>query len=379
MELCWTEEQEELRSQIIEFGKNHLDGDVISLDKEARFNHSDWGKCADFGIHGLPIPDEYGGTGRDPLTTIGALEALGYACKDNGLLFSINAHMWTAELPILSFGTDEQKTHFLPKLCSGELISGNAMSEPGSGSDAYSLRTTAQKKSDSYVLNGSKIWVTNGPIADVIVVFATMDRSKGARGVTAFLVPTDQEGFKVTRSIEKMGVRTSPMAEIYLDECEVPESCRLGNEGAGTALFTHAMTWERGFILATAVGSMQRQLETCIAYARERKQFGEPINKFQLVSTKLVDMALRLEQSRALLYKFGWLRKLGKTAVKEAAMAKLCISENWVNSCQDAIQIHGGNGYTVEYELERELRDSIGSRLYSGTSEIQRLIIGSLM
>jgi alkylation response protein AidB-like acyl-CoA dehydrogenase len=287
--------------------------------------------------------------------------------------------MWTVELPLLSFGTVEQKREFLPKLCSGEIIGGNAMSEPGSGSDAYSLRTTAEKRGDQYILNGSKLWVTNGPVADIIVVFATVDKSKGERGISAFMVPTDSPGFTVARAIEKMGVRTSPMAEIFMDNCEVSEESRLGKEGAGTALFTHAMTWERGYILATAVGAMQRQIEQCIRYARERKQFGEPIGKFQLVSTKLVDMALRLEQSRTLLYKVGWLRKLGKTAVKEAAMAKLCISENWVQSCQDAIQIHGGYGYAVEYGLERELRDAIGSRIYSGTSEIQRLIIGSLM
>jgi alkylation response protein AidB-like acyl-CoA dehydrogenase len=213
----------------------------------------------------------------------------------------------------------------------------------------------------------------------MVVVFATVDKSKGARGVSAFLVPSDSKGFTVARPIEKMGIRTSPMAEIFLDNCEVPETSRLGNEGSGTALFTHAMTFERGFILASAVGAMQRQLEQCLAYTKDRKQFGEPIRSFQLVSSKLVDMALRLEQSRAVLYKFGWLRSQGKTAVREAAMAKLCISENWVQSCQDAIQIHGAYGYAVEAGLERELRDSIGSRIYSGTSEIQRLIIGSLL
>lgn len=379
MDFGWTEEQQELRSLIIDFARKQLNSDVVALDRAATFDREGWNKCAQFGIHGLPIPEEYGGTGRDPLTTIYALESLGYACRDNGLLFSINAHMWTAELPLLDFGTEAQKKEFLPRLCSGELIGGNAMSEPGSGSDAYALATTATKQGDSYVLNGSKLWVTNGPVADVIVVFATVDRSKGARGVSAFLVPTDSRGFEIAGSIEKMGIRTSPMAEIFLDDCSVPEEARLGREGAGSALFTHAMTWERGYILATAVGAMQRQLDTCLRYTKERKQFGTAIGKFQLVSTKLVDMALRLEQSRSLLYKVGWLRSQGKTAIKEAAMAKLCISENWVRSCEDAIQIHGGYGYTVEYGLERELRDAIGSRIYSGTSEVQRTIIASLM
>jgi alkylation response protein AidB-like acyl-CoA dehydrogenase len=379
MDFSWTEEQQELRALIIDFAEKQLDTDIVALDRNAEFNRDGWDKCAQFGIHGLPIPEEYGGTGRDPLTTIYALESLGYACKDNGLMFSINAHMWTASLPLLNFGSDEQKEEYLPKLCSGELIGGNAMSEPGSGSDAYALRAKADKQGNDYVLNGNKLWVTNGPVADIIVVFATVDRSKGARGISAFIVPTDTPGFNVASSIEKMGNRTSPMAEIFLEDCRIPEHFRLGREGAGTALFTHAMTWERGFILATAVGAMQRQLEVCIAFSKERKQFGEPIANFQLVSSKLVDMALRLEQSRTLLYKVGWLRSQGRTSVKEAAMAKLCISENWVKSCQDLIQIHGGMGYAVESGYERELRDAIGSRIYSGTSEIQRVLIASLI
>jgi alkylation response protein AidB-like acyl-CoA dehydrogenase len=287
--------------------------------------------------------------------------------------------MWTTEIPVLTFGTDEQKMKFLPRLCSGRWIGGNAMSEPGSGSDAYALATRADLRGDRYILNGSKIFVTNGSIADVILVFATVDPAKGPNGVTAFLVEKTFPGFSVTRTVHKMGLKTSPMAELFFDNCEVPVANRLGREGAGKNLFTDSMTWERGCILASAVGSMQRLLETSINYAKQRHQFGQAIGKFQLVSSKLVDMQVRIETARQLLYKAAWLKGQRKSIFLEAAMAKLHISESWVRCAEDALQIHGGYGYMQEFEMERELRDAIGSRLYSGTSEIQRVIVGSLL
>jgi alkylation response protein AidB-like acyl-CoA dehydrogenase len=325
------------------------------------------------------VPTEYGGLGQDPLTTVGALERLGYTCKDNGLVFSMNAHMWTAAAPLVAFGTEEQKRKYLPGLCNGTLIGGNAMSEPGSGSDAYGMRTTATKKGDRYFLTGGKTFVTNGPVADVIVVFATTNKAAGAAGIGAFLVEKSFPGLQIARKLEKMGLRTSPMAELFFDECEVPETNRLGKEGAGASLFTHSMTWERGCILASAVGSMQRLLETCIKYCRERKQGGQSIGKFQQVATKIVDMKMRLETTRHMLYAGAYQRSRGRSAIMEAAMAKLHISESWVRCCEDAIQIHGGYGYMVEYEVERELRDAMGSRIYSGTNEIQRNLIASLL
>jgi len=379
VDFSWTQEQTEFRQTITKFAQKELNNDLIEHDKEGTFNQEGWEKCGEFGIHGLPIPQEYGGIGADPLTTVYALESLGYGCKDNGLVFSINAHMWTCEIPIFTFGTEEQKRKYLPKLCKGKIIGGNAMTEPNSGSDAYSLRTIAEKKGDRYLLNGSKIFVTNGTIADVMLIFASVDRSKGVYGITGFLVEKDFPGLSVSRKIEKMGIRTSPMAEVFLDNCEVPVENCLGKEGAGFIIFSRSMEWERSCILASAIGSMERQLENCIQYARQRKQFGQPIGKFQLVASKIVDMKVRLETARSLLYKVGWLREKGKSVLMEAAMAKLHISECWVASCLDAIQIHGGYGYTTEYELERELRDAIGSKLYSGTSEIQRLIIAKFM
>jgi alkylation response protein AidB-like acyl-CoA dehydrogenase len=253
------------------------------------------------------------------------------------------------------------------------------MSEPNSGSDAYSLQTTAERRGDKYILNGSKTFVSNGTIGDLIIVYATVDRSKGANAISGFLVEKDCPGFKVGRALEKMGLRTSPMAELFFDDCEVPVENRLGREGNGKSLFTHSMNWERSCILASAVGAMQRLLDISIRYAHDRKQFGQPVGKFQLVATKIVDMKMRLEEARAALYRTAWLHGKGKSIFLEAALAKLTISENWVKCAEDAIQIHGGYGYMVESELERELRDALGSRLYSGTSEMQRVIAGSLL
>ncbi len=379
MDFTWPEDQQILFAAIENFAAKHLNEDLVEKDHSGTFNSDGWKKCAALGIQGLPVPQEYGGLGLDALGSVGALERLGYACQDNGLVFSINAHIWTAAMPLVAFGNEEQKSRFLPDLCAGHRIGGNAISEPASGSDAYALQTTARKQGDLYLLNGSKIFVTNGPIADVLVVFATVDRARGAAGITAFLVEKDSPGMTVARSLDKMGLRTSPMAEVFLEDCEVPEANRLGREGAGMGLFTHAMNWERGCILASAVGSMQRLLETSIRYAKERKQFGQSIGKFQLVGSKLVDMKLRLETSRYLLYHGAWLRSQGKAAIMEAAMAKLYISDCWVKTCEDALQIHGGYGYMKEYQVERELRDALSSRIYSGTNEIQRTIIAAFL
>jgi alkylation response protein AidB-like acyl-CoA dehydrogenase len=379
MDFQWTEEQAHLREMIKRFASETLNEDYPEREKRGEFNRDGWKRCAEMGVHGLPVPEEFGGMGLDALTTMGVLEALGEGCHDNGLIFSINAHMWTLEIPILNFGTDAQKQKYLPGLVSGDLIGANAMSEPDSGSDAYSLVTAAEKKGDRYVLNGSKVFVSNGPIADVFLVFATVDREKGPNGVTGFLVEKDTPGLSIGAHANKMGLKTSPMSDIFFSDCEIPEENRLGREGAGKNLFTDSMTWERSCILASAVGTMQRILDTCVRYANDRKQFGEPIGKFQLVASRIVDMKMRLEASRAMLYRAGWLRSKGRSIFLEAAMAKLQISESLVQTAQDAIQVHGGYGYMAEYEMERELRDAISARLYSGTSEIQRMIIASLI
>ncbi len=376
MDFALSKEQLELRESIVRFAQRELnDDDLARRDTGNEFSRSLWQRCAAFGIQGLPVPERYGGSGLDPLTTIIALEALGYACKDNGLLFSLNAQMWSCELPLLKFGREDQKRRWLPRLCDGSAIGVQAMTEPTSGSDAFSLSTRAEKKGRIFILNGTKTFITNATVADVFVVFARTDPAKGFAGVSTFLVERNTPGLSISREIHKMGLRTSPMGEIAFQDCEVPEENMLGSLGAGWAVFNSSMDWERGCILACAVGTMQRQLERCIIYAKERVQFGKPIGKFQAVSHRIVDMHVRLEAARLLLYKVGWLKAKGENTIAAAAMAKLYLSECFLQSGLDAVRIHGGYGFTEEYEVERELRDAVGSQLYSGTSDIQRNII----
>jgi alkylation response protein AidB-like acyl-CoA dehydrogenase len=375
MDFSFTTDQLALKDSVMEFARRQLNKSIRRDDASGTFPSASWKACARFGIQGLPISKEYGGSGADIMTTVLVMEALGYSCRDNGLIFSLNAQMWSLELPLLEFGTSAQKSAYLPGLASGDLIGVHAMTEAESGSDAFSLRTKAERKGSKYVLNGSKLYITNAPVSDVILVFATLNPGSGFGGVSAFLVEKDTPGFSLSPPFEKMGLRTSPMGEVVLNECEVPESNRLGKEGAGMALFNSSMEWERSCILASAVGTMQRQIEVCTKYAASRKQFGQAIGKFQSVSSKIADMYLRLEAARLLIYKVAWLKQQGKSAIAEAAAAKVFTSEAWVQSSLDAIQIHGAFGYMTDSEIERDLRDSVAGKIYSGTSEVQRLII----
>jgi alkylation response protein AidB-like acyl-CoA dehydrogenase len=368
-------EQQELQKAAIEFARRELNDRIIERDETRTFSQEAWKKCADFGVMRLPIPEEHGGSGAGPITTIAVMEGLGYGCRDQGLLFSINAHLWTNSIPILKYGTAEQKAKYLPGLCDGSLIGANGASEPAAGSDIFSMGTRAAKDGDSYILNGSKIWVTNAPVADLFVTYATLDPKRGVMGICGFIIEKNTPGLAVSKKLDKMGLRTSPMAEIFLKDCRVPASARLGREGFGAEVFNCSMAWERASILATCLGTMRRQLEKSVEYARTRKQFGQTIGKFQSVANRIVDMRLRYETARLLLYKVGWLMEKGKAADMDSAMAKLYVSESFVQSCLDAVQVHGAAGYMTELEFERELRDAVGSRLYSGTSEIQRNII----
>ncbi len=379
MDLSFDADQIAFRDSVIRFAKAELNDDILQRDRAAEFNATAFKKCAEFGIQGLPIPPQYGGSGADPLTVVAAMEGLGYGCQDNGLLFSINAQMWSFELPILEFGTEEQKQKFLPPLCRGDIVAVHAMTEPEAGSDAFSLRTQVVNKGDRYVLNGTKMFITNAPIADAILVFATSDRQKGAEAISAFIVERGTPGLSTTHHLDKMGLRTSPMAEVVLQDCEIPLANRVGTEGAGSAIFNSSMAWERGAILASYVGTMQRQIETCVKYARDRKQFGKPIGRFQAVAHKIANMKIRLEAARWLVYRVAWLKQQGKSAVLDAAVAKAFVSENLIQSCLDAVQIHGGYGYMSDFGVERDLRDSISGTIYSGTSEIQRNIIAAML
>ena len=375
MEFAWTEEQAAFRREVIRFAQQELNERLIERDLEEEFSWDAWKKCAKFGIQGLPIPEEYGGGDADILTTVCGLEALGYGCRDNGLIFALNAHMWSSEIPLLTFGSPAQKKKYLAKLVNGEWIGIHAMTEPMSGSDAFSLRTRAERKGDCYVINGSKTFISNAQVAEMVIVFANLDPSKGAAGISAFIVDKDTPGFTISKKLHKMGLRTAPMAELAFVDCEIPLENLLGKEGDGQLIFTSSMEWERICILAGHLGAMQRVLETSIRYARERHQFGKPIGDFPAVSDKIADMDIRLEAARLLLYKAAWLKSKGRHPLREAAIAKAYVAEACVQSCLEAIQIHGGYGYMTEYQIERELRDAISGKIYSGTTEIQKHII----
>jgi alkylation response protein AidB-like acyl-CoA dehydrogenase len=375
MDFALTPTQTRWHDRAVEFARRELTDDLLGRDERAEFWREGWNRCAALGIQGLPVPKEYGGQGEGLAATIAAMEGLGYGCPDNGLIFAINASMWTNTIPIVVYGTEEQKRRYLPGLCDGSIIGANGASEVNAGSDIFAMTTRAERHADCWVLNGRKTWVTSGPVADLFVCYATTDPAKGVLGISAFLIPKDAQGFRVVRSIPKLGVRTVPMGELALEGCLLPLDGLLGREGRGAEVFNCSMEWERGAILAAALGTMRRQLERSIQRARTRTQFGRPIGQFQAVANRIVGMKLRLETSRHLVYKIGWLKEQGVDATLEAAMAKLHVSESFVQNSLDAVELFGAEGYVTEMGIERDLRDSVGSLIYSGTNDIQRNII----
>ena len=380
MEFEWTKEQLAYRSKVVEFARRELNDDLAARDRENIFSSETWKKCADFGIQDMSVPVAYRkGTDVDFLTAMLAMEGMGYGCRDNGLTFALNAQMWTVQLPIVQFGTEEQKRRYLPGMCTGDLIGAHAITEPETGSDVFAMSMRAERRDDTYVLNGVKCYVSLAPVADMALVFATVDPSLGKWGITAFLVDCGTKGYTTSPAREKMGLRTVPIGEIAFEDCIVPVKNRLGPEGSGISLSTSSLEWERCSILASQLGAMERQLEESIAYARERRQFGQPIGKFQSVANRVAEMKLRLETSRLLLYKVAWLKSEGHSAPLEAALLKLHLSESFVASSLDAIRVQGGKGYMTEAGIERDLRDAVGGTIYAGTSDIQRNIVAGLL
>lgn len=376
MDFSLTEEQVLFRDNIVEFARSRLNEGVIERDTKGEFDRAGFMACAEQGLLGLPVPEAYGGLGLDVVSCMVAMEALGYGAADQGLAFAVNTQLWTCELPILHFGTEAQKQRYLPKLVTGEIVGGHATSEPDSGSDAFAMQTKAVQDGDEWVINGSKTFISNAPIADVLIIFASTGEKRGfGGGLSAFLVDMDTPGVTVGKPLAKLGLKTSPTAEVALEDVRVPSSAMLGRKGGGAAIFNSEMEWERSCLFACHLGAMERQLETCVEYAKDRKQFGRPIGNFQAVSHRIANMKLRIEMARPMLYKVGWLKDQGKRAQLESSIAKLYVSEAYVQSSLDAVMIHGGYGFTTEYEMERMLRDSIGSVIYSGTSDIQRNVI----
>lgn len=375
MDFALSVAQQSWHDAAVRFAQDELADDVLGRDARREFWREGWRRCGRFGIQGLPVPAEFGGRGQDLATTLAALEGLGYGCPDNGLIFALNASIWTVSIPLLGFGTAEQKRRYLPGLCDGTLVGANGASEPEAGSDIFAMQTRAEKRDGGWVLNGCKTWCTSAPVADLFVCYAATGPTRGLLGISTFLIPRDSPGLRVPREIPKLGLRTAPMGELDFEDCALPPEALLGREGRGAEVFQHSMEWERGAILAAALGTMRRQLERCQAHARRRRQFGRPIGQFQAVAHRIVDMAVRLETCRPLVYKVGWLKGQGRDAALAAAMAKLHVSECFVQNSLDAVRIFGAAGYAEETGLERDLRDSVGSLIYSGTSDIQRNLI----
>jgi hypothetical protein len=379
LDFALSQDQQELKDRAREFGESRLNEGLVERDRDGEFSRENWQACAEFGLQGIVVPERYGGMELKPCDIVAILEGAGQGCRDNGLLFSINAHLWACVVPILNFGNEAQKQEYLPKLCRGDWIGANAITEPDSGSNVYSLRTSARKEKDYYVLNGSKTFVTNAPVADVFVTYARTGQGKGFAGLSCFAIEKGTPGLTVGNAFEKMGLRTSPMAEVAFDDCKVPERSRIGREGAGSMIFADSMEWERLFILSSCLGAMDHRLATCIQYAKTRNPGGTPISKHPAVAERIVQMRVRLETARLLLYQAAWVKEKKRAAPMESAMAKLYVSDAYVQNARDMIQVYGGYGYMVEYGLERELRDAIASTIYSGTSEVQRNIVAGFM
>jgi len=377
MDFDFTGEQKLLRDSIVKFARGELNDGVIERDRNQTFSRELWRRCAGVGLLGLPAPEEHGGTSLDPLSCAIALEALGYGCRDGGLVFSICAHVLACVVPIWLHGSAAQKERYLRGLCDGTLVGAHAITEPGSGSDTFAMRLRAERVGGDWRLNGTKTFISNGPVADVVVLFAVSEPDKGFHGgVTGFLVDRGTPGFLAGQKFDKMGLRTSPVGELVFEDVIVPDSAVLGAVGGGASVFGSAMDWERSLLVAAHVGTIARLMEACVAYARTRAQFGQAIGKFQAVAHKIADMKVQLEAARLLVYRTASRLGSSRSISLDAAITKLFVSESLIKVALDAVQLHGGYGFMEEYEIERALRDAVGSTLYSGTSEMQRNIIG---
>lgn len=375
MNLDLTPEQKLLRDEIVRFARAELNRGARERDRDQEFARDLWVKCGEMKLQGLPVPEEHGGGGLDALGTAIALEALGYGCEDGGLVFAICAHLLACVVPIWKHASDEQRERWLPRLCDGSLIAVNGMTEPDSGSDAFAMSTRARHDGDGWVLSGAKTFSSNGPIADLALVYAVTDPEKGFGGITAFVVEKEADGFRAGQKFEKMGLRSCPIGELVLEDVRVGPDAVLGGEGAGATIFAQSMDWERACLGATHVGTMQRLLEGAVAHARARRSGGQPIGKHQAVGHKIADMKVRLEASRLLVYQAAWRLERTRASAIDASIAKLHVSDSLVASAHDAVQILGGYGFLVESGVERTLRDSVASTIYSGTNEMQKNII----
>ncbi|WP_059171819.1 acyl-CoA dehydrogenase [Bacillus sp. FJAT-27445] len=372
-----TEEHEMIRKMVRDFARNEVAPTAAERDEEERFDREIFDKMAELGLTGIPWPEEYGGIGSDYLAYCIAVEELSRVCASTGV--TLSAHTSLAGWPIYKFGSEEQKQKFLRPMAEGSKIGAYGLTEPGSGSDAGAMKTTARLDGDHYVLNGSKIFITNGGIADIYIVFALTDPTSKQRGTTAFIIEKDFPGFSVGKKEKKLGIRSSPTTEIIFEDCRVPVENRLGEEGDGFKVAMMTLDGGRNGIAAQAVGIAQGALDAAVEYAQERHQFGKPIAVNQGISFKLADMATAVEASRLLTYQAAWLESEGLPYSKASAMAKLFAGDTAMKATTEAVQVFGGYGYTKDYPVERYMRDAKITQIYEGTQEIQRLVISRML
>jgi alkylation response protein AidB-like acyl-CoA dehydrogenase len=366
-----SEEHEMIRKMVRDFAKNEVAPTAAQRDEEERFDRGIFTQMADLGLTGIPWPEQYGGIGSDYLAYCIAVEELSRVCASTGV--TLSAHTSLAGWPIYTFGTEEQKQKYLKPMATGEKIGAYGLTEPSAGSDAGGMRTLAVKDGEDYILNGSKIFITNGGEADIYVVFARIDPNE--KRTSAFIIEKDMRGFSVGKKEKKLGIRSSPTTEIIFEDCRVPKENLLGNEGEGFKVAMMTLDGGRNGIAAQAVGIAQGALDAAVAYAKERQQFGKPIISQQGIAFKLADMATSIEAARLLTYQAAWLESQGLPYGKESAMSKLYAGDTAMKVTTEAVQVFGGYGYTKDYPVERFMRDAKITQIYEGTQEIQRLVI----
>ncbi|MFZ5651542.1 MAG: acyl-CoA dehydrogenase [Bacillota bacterium] len=370
-----SEEQELLRKTVRDFAESEIAPKAAEMDEKEEYDMTLWAKMAEMGLTGIPFPDDYEGAGMDNLSYAVAVEELSRVCGSSGVL--ISAHTSLCLWPIYAFGTEDQKKKFLVPLCSGEKVGAMGLTEPAAGSDAAALKTTAVKDGDEYVLNGTKIFITNGYIAETYVIFAYTDKSKGSKGISAFIVEKGAPGFTFGKKEHKLGIRASYTYELVFENCRIPAENLLGQEGQGFKIVMMTLDGGRIGIAAQALGIAQGAYEQAVNYSKIREQFGKPISANQGIQWMLADMATQIEAARLLVYKAAYLKDTKQPYSKEAAMAKLFASEAAMAVTVKAVQIFGGYGYTREYPVERMMRDAKITEIYEGTSEVQRIVIAA--
>ena len=368
-----TDEQRAVRDLAREIAREKIAPLAARVDETEAFPEESIRLLAQQGLHGIWLPEAYGGTDMGWLALSLVTEEIAWACAATATQYVVQP---LGGLPILWWGTEEQKKRYLPRLASGEILAAFSLSEPGSGSDAASLSTTAVRKGDRYILNGSKQWCSNGDHAGVLVVFATVDKSKGVKGITAFLIEPGMPGFAVGKKEKKMGIRGSPTVALHFTDCAVPVGNRLGGEGEGFKIAMRTLDFTRPPTGAMALGIAQTALDAATEYARQRKQFGQPIGAFQGIQFMLADMAMAVHASRLMIHHVAGLQDRGvEVTTWESSMAKCFAADTAMRVATDAVQIYGGYGYTREYPVERFMRDAKIMQIYEGTNQIQRIVI----